>query len=518
MQNKFKKMALLMLVLASSGFLYSVGFAYDSVYKLLSYDSETLALIDNGIKELENGNLDRGEEILSPFALKGDRFLQEHLALALMDKTNDQPLMTPRSFKWWQLLAESFDPMAQTLIGSAYYLGEGVKKDFEQAIYWTKQAADVGYGGAQHNLGVFYLKGAEGILPMPEKAIECFLSSASQGYAESQFALCKIYDEGKQAPPDPVKAFKYCEEAAKQGHVEAQFYVGSMCEHGDGTVQDYKEAAMWYLKAAESDHVQSIYSLGVLSYQGKGFARDIKQALLWFEMAAGRGHNDAKYWLDVIYPEAVSEGIGFFEQEDFERAFPILDMASRKGFSEAQTRLGQMYARGDDIERDDNIACDLFEKAAIQGDPRGYELLGLMYLEGRGVSEDFEKGLSYILYAAAKGRQSAREFADNIYKGFELALSGDKYLTFISRNILVDRNDKKWFWCKSISFASDNFEHINSKETKMDSYRVVDCDRMLVGAKQINDSIFDDDEIEMRAYQPGSIGYQIIEYVCADKR
>ena len=40
--------------------------------------------------------------------------------------------------------------------------GEGVPKDYKQAVYWFRKAADQGNAGAQYNLGAMYAKG-EGV-------------------------------------------------------------------------------------------------------------------------------------------------------------------------------------------------------------------------------------------------------------------------------------------------------------------------------------------------------------------
>ena len=54
---------------------------------------------------------------------------------------------------------------AMTTLGWNYFTGEdGVKKDFDKAIYWTKKAADLGtHGIPTYNLGLFYFQGLAGL-------------------------------------------------------------------------------------------------------------------------------------------------------------------------------------------------------------------------------------------------------------------------------------------------------------------------------------------------------------------
>lgn len=37
-----------------------------------------------------------------------------------------------------------------------YKFGEGVPQDYVEAVKWFRMAAEQGYAGAQHNLGVMY--------------------------------------------------------------------------------------------------------------------------------------------------------------------------------------------------------------------------------------------------------------------------------------------------------------------------------------------------------------------------
>ena len=54
---------------------------------------------------------------------------------------------------------------AMTTLGWNYFTGDdGVKKDFDKAIYWTKKAADLGtHGMPTYNLGLFYFQGLAGL-------------------------------------------------------------------------------------------------------------------------------------------------------------------------------------------------------------------------------------------------------------------------------------------------------------------------------------------------------------------
>ena len=55
--------------------------------------------------------------------------------------------------------ADRGDPKAQGELGWRYYTGDGVPKDYGQAVMWYRKAADKGESSAQNRLGVCYEKG-----------------------------------------------------------------------------------------------------------------------------------------------------------------------------------------------------------------------------------------------------------------------------------------------------------------------------------------------------------------------
>ena len=55
--------------------------------------------------------------------------------------------------------AEQGDAVAQCNLGVCYYNGDGVPRDYTEAVRWFRKAAEQGNAGAQHNLGVCYAKG-----------------------------------------------------------------------------------------------------------------------------------------------------------------------------------------------------------------------------------------------------------------------------------------------------------------------------------------------------------------------
>jgi TPR repeat protein len=63
------------------------------------------------------------------------------------------------TFEETEALAEGGDASAQYSLGTMYYKGEGVPKDYQKAGKWFQKAAEQEDAKAQYNLGVMYFKG-----------------------------------------------------------------------------------------------------------------------------------------------------------------------------------------------------------------------------------------------------------------------------------------------------------------------------------------------------------------------
>lgn len=79
-----------------------------------------------------------------------------------------------------QKFADEGRGWAQSDIGSLYEDGLVLPRDYAEAIYWYRSAAEQGYPGAQTNLGVMYARGL-GVSASRKTAIEWFQRAAKQG-------------------------------------------------------------------------------------------------------------------------------------------------------------------------------------------------------------------------------------------------------------------------------------------------------------------------------------------------
>jgi len=96
-----------------------------------------------------------------------------------------------------------------------YNLGDGVDRDYVQAIPWLRLAGDQGNAQAQLNLGNMYVRGLGTAKDLSEAA-KWYKLAAAQGEANSQFALGVMHDNGQGVPKDELRAFMWLDLAAQK--------------------------------------------------------------------------------------------------------------------------------------------------------------------------------------------------------------------------------------------------------------------------------------------------------------
>lgn len=106
-------------------------------------------------------------------------------------------------------------------VGCAYLLGEGVKQDGNQGIYWLRKAEENGYSKATMTLAMAYLCGA-GIPKNEIEGVKWLKKSAETGNANAQYELGNAYMNGVgNLPKDNSQALKWFKKAASQGYTSA---------------------------------------------------------------------------------------------------------------------------------------------------------------------------------------------------------------------------------------------------------------------------------------------------------
>ena len=111
------------------------------------------------------------------------------------------------AFRWFSAAAEDGVSEAWFNLGEMYRSGEGVEVNLNKALKWLQRAADYGDVDAYYSLGLaFEAQNAEESVP---KALKWYLTGAEAGHALSQYALAKLYANGRGVDVSHSRAYTW---------------------------------------------------------------------------------------------------------------------------------------------------------------------------------------------------------------------------------------------------------------------------------------------------------------------
>ena len=123
---------------------------------------------------------------------------------------------------------------------------------------------------------------------------------------------------------------------------------------------------------------------------------------------------------------------------NYEKARYEAMLAASEGSLEAEMLLGQMFQKGEGVEKDPAIAAYWYEKAVNDGLVLAQVQLGKMYYEGDGVEKNYNTAQKWLEKATQQGDYSARQLLENLIQ------DGSGNYVNISENlqVLIDAANK----------------------------------------------------------------------------
>ncbi len=393
-------------------------------------------------------DLEEGAKLVEKAAAAGDHFAAMQMGF-LCSLGRGVPQSYKASREWHSKAAENDkEPYSLFVLGTYYWLGQGVIGDDALAIDYLTRAANLGEPVAGLNLGKIYLDGDEKLPPDGKLAQKFLEIGAKGGLVQAQVLLAKQYFFGwADVAVDYEKSREFFLEAAKQNDPVAEYYLGRIYAEGRGVVVDLKTAFEWYQKSADHGDQDAEHTLACAWIAAGGNKR--AEGLQRLKKLADSGHKNSQSILGACYL--------FGKEADCVKnrgeAVGYLRKAGEAGELEAQKILwghflsinnvqeGEMWLRkaakqedaaslftlafhleqSPDAGRQKAEILDCYTRAANQKHPQALYLLGLSYMEGDIVGKDAVKGRSLIEQAAKEGHVEA-----SFELGRELIQSKDK--------------------------------------------------------------------------------------------
>lgn len=348
--------------------------------------------------------------------------------------------------------------------GKFYYYGKGCEQDYEKAYHHFSQS-DSEY--AMYCLGRMYQRGYY-VEQSDKTAFEYFDKSATKGNAFANYEVGTYYDRGTAVPKDEKQAnlnyeiaYRKFEGMLKNSEDDNLLYrLGEMNYYGKGVEKDTESAKKYLEKAIsfdnknakyllatiylkeydyanipqaikwleESENPQALYLLGKEYLKGILVEQDKKKAVHYLTLSAEQKNSYAMYALAKVFLNDIN-------YMDPDKGISYLQNASSLGNEYAQIMLGNIYLKGERVEKNVDAAISYLQMASDKNNSFAQYMLGKLFLFGKEVEQDKEKAKSYLEQAAIQGNTYAMYLLEHMddYHHQPLVLMTTRLLHHISR-------------------------------------------------------------------------------------
>lgn len=197
--------------------------------------------------------------------------------------------------KWYWIVAEQDNPIAQTKLGLIFLNGKGsVRRSYFKAISFLGVAAKKGNLIAQTELGVIFLQGIVVERDIKE-GLRLLNAAADKNHVPAFFQLGRFYSENTN---NKDYAKKWLNKAVVANYEEANLYLGEFLE----SQGDLPAAIKSYEAAANKGSQKAIIKLGNIYLGGrKNIEKNPAKAREYLLLVANQGNRVAQYNLGVSW-------------------------------------------------------------------------------------------------------------------------------------------------------------------------------------------------------------------------
>ena len=195
---------------------------------------------------------------------------------------------------------------------------------------------------------------------------------------------------------DQEYALRWFEAAAAKGNDHAKVQAGLVLSNrrGDG---DAARAFEYFKSAADNGNSEGKFTAGECYYLGKGTNVDVAKALELLQEAAAMHEPRA---MDLL-------GTHFRRAKDYQKAKAYFEEATQLGFVRSMVNLGVLYLQGEGVTQNYQTAATLFKKGAERSDSYGMFFYAECLSEGKGVQKDASGATEWAKKAAQAGNPMA---------------------------------------------------------------------------------------------------------------
>lgn len=334
-----------------------------------------------------------------------------------------------------KLMADVGDARSQHQLATAYRLGTHGQADHTLALVWLKKSAAQNHPPALSEMAYHFHAGTLGLQKDIGLARHHFEQAAALGNGYAQAMLGRAYLIGEMdLLRDPETALLFLVPAAEKNVSSALVDLGSMYSTGNVVKKDLHYAKELYDRAAHLGHPKAQHNLATLLWEFPEFM-DEALAIQWYEKAVAQKHAPSYFKLGEIYRR------GLDENRNLTKALGLYLRGADLNDPYAITMLGYLYANGIIVIKNEETAHGYYQQAAKLGHPEAQARLGLLLMDD-GVPATEAIGFEWLLKASRSDNQRAKSHLD--------------YLILEDSNFL---QHSPWAYQQLKNAANDGFVH-----------------------------------------------------------
>ncbi len=373
-----------------------------------------------------------------------------------------------KAFKLYAQAANRGNLDAMIKVGVCYRDGKGVRKDTAKAKKWLKLSAESGNIEGMYEYAVFL----EEVDLNTEEAIKWYEEVAKvdkNRCAEVMRRLGICYKVKSAKNTNLKNSIEYLQQAADLRDTEAMRQLGIFYEYGEGVDKDLSKAVNLYIQAADEKNAKAMAKLASCYENGNGVPQNLNKSVEWLRKAVALGDSDAMFNLASWY----EQGKGGLPQNLIEAAY-LLGQAAGNGHVEAMYKLGIMFMNGEGVVQNLELGISWLQRAADEDNIEALHTLASCYEKGHGVPQNDEiiKGLLQKIDTLSEIDEickSAYRYEYGVGVDQNLVLAASLYLvtlTTLNENMsimAVKRINKDFFRCYNkilnnrISLETDSY-------------------------------------------------------------
>lgn len=419
----------------------------------VSTEDETITIsglsFDTAMSYYNKGQYETAFPILEKLADNGSANAMFRLGVCYywdegVKRSNPKSINFSKCFELMSKAASKGNTDAMLWLGSYLYSnGEGVSKDEEKVVEYTKKAADANNDSAKITLGTFYLTGENVAIDEEKGSIlihegfKGLLKRAAFLSREEMHVLATCYQLGIGVEENIQKAIYWYKKSAELGDPEAQNNLGLIYLNGSGVPENKFEALRWFKLSSRKYLTGALKNTGDCYYAGWGTSQDFYEAILWYKKAAEEGDIDAMVSLGICYKNGQGTTKNYKIAEKW-----FLKAKNKTNNGNAINCLGLIYEEGGHgIVKDQAKATRYYKEAALLDIAAGQFNYGVSLIYGEGIVQNVEAGIEWISKAADQDFQEAIDFLNDIENSSEEPPQPVSYAEENPRPMQKERNE-----------------------------------------------------------------------------